>query len=113
MFGPLLSDRRFLTGDQPDQECQYHGAEDSDEDGVDKAATTDKSQRAHDKPADEGANDTDDDIHDHAVATALHDFASDPASDQTDDDPPNDMQHKNPPSVMWQTHLQAQEPVFV
>src|SRR5215472_12381192 len=63
-----------------------------DQDGVNRAALTRAAQQTHDPTTDDGAADTEQDVSDHAFATA-HDLAGHPAGDQTHDNPPQHM-HK-------------------
>src|SRR5207248_3049648 len=79
------SDFLFDQSGDPDQDDR---AEYRYQDGPEQAATT-KADQANHPPANDGANDSQRDVGDHAVSSALHDLPGCPAGDETHDDPPD------------------------
>src|ERR1700685_2046450 len=57
-------------------------------DGADQSEAGIYTEQAEDPSADHGADDADDDVHQHAEAAALHYFSGQKTGDQTDDAPP-------------------------
>src|ERR1019366_3341659 len=57
------------------------------DDGADHPAARPDSQQPEDPAARNAANDTENDVHQYAIATALHDFPRKPARDQSNHNP--------------------------
>jgi hypothetical protein len=72
---------------------QQHRAENRYQDCKEDAARRMKADEPHEKPADDSAGYSEDDVHPHAVSFTFHNFSRYPASDESDNDPPQNRKH--------------------
>src|SRR5690349_19401475 len=73
----------------PDDPQQDHRSKDRGEQGEPPSAAGGVEEEAEQEATDQGADDTDDDVHQNARAAAFDDLARDPPGDRADDDVPD------------------------
>src|SRR6202011_1645050 len=81
----LSSGRSPITGNQPDQEKQDHGADECSDEADNQSAAGHTEQRREQPPAEERADDADKDIHEDSVAVAADEPPGQGARDTADD----------------------------
>jgi hypothetical protein len=76
---------------EPQQKCQQHRPNDSDENADDQPVlpNASESQVAGQEPANQRTDQADYHIHEEAESRSLHEFSSNPTSQQSNDDPSN------------------------
>src|SRR6516225_7857112 len=83
--------------DQADNQCQDYSADYRDDDGVDHATLSRKTEGSHNESTHYRANDADHDVHNGPVTGATHELPRDPARDETYDYPPENKHVFSPP----------------
>src|ERR1019366_10739774 len=83
----------FQPSRNPDQNYRAHKR---DNDGTYHAASRPDSQKSKDPATHNAAEDSENDVHEHAVATTLHNLTSKPTCDQSNHNP-SDESHADPP----------------
>ena len=91
---------RPVAGHKPQEERKQYSADDSNKYRVDKAARSGVAQMLHDKAADHGSDDADDDVPNGSETRTFHEFAGKEPCNQTYDNPPDDTNMSAPPVLL-------------
>jgi len=85
----LLEIGAAITAYETHDPGENYGADDGNHDADDKTVLSDSSQSkvAGQEPADEGADEADNHVHEEAKPRPLHQFSGDPSGEKADDDP--------------------------